>query len=196
LVPRKALRVLEDICDRGITVVTLMDNREYTADSLDDDPTSLLTTIIMFIRRMRRALPRGAGARRLGRQAQERSDPPSNLSRAGLACTGQVHGKWDRIEERAEIVRRIYRETLEGRGTHAIAETLNREGVPVFGRGSQWHRSTVVKLLHSPSVVGTLVPHTLEYGPGGKTRQPQAEVPGYYPAVVDEEITGGSGPCT
>jgi len=36
---RRALRVLEDIVDMGVTVVTLADGREYTAENLDSDPT-------------------------------------------------------------------------------------------------------------------------------------------------------------
>lgn len=35
---RRAQRVLEDIADRGITVVTLNDEREYSSESLDRDP--------------------------------------------------------------------------------------------------------------------------------------------------------------
>lgn len=35
---RKALRILEDICDEGITVVTLLDNQKYTSELLDENP--------------------------------------------------------------------------------------------------------------------------------------------------------------
>lgn len=45
LVPRKAVRVLEDIVDLGVSVVTLNDGREYTPQSLDNDPMDLLTSV-------------------------------------------------------------------------------------------------------------------------------------------------------
>src|SRR4051812_41762779 len=47
---RKAFRALEDICEAGIVVVTLSDSREYTREALDSDPTSLLMSILIFMR--------------------------------------------------------------------------------------------------------------------------------------------------
>jgi len=47
---RRAQRVLEDIADKGITVVTLNDEREYSSESLDRDPTDLLLSILQFMR--------------------------------------------------------------------------------------------------------------------------------------------------
>ena len=37
LTARKALRVLEDICDLGVTIITLSDGKSYTKDSLDEE---------------------------------------------------------------------------------------------------------------------------------------------------------------
>ena len=42
LAARKALRVLEDIVEAGITVVTLTDRRAYTRENLDSDQITLL----------------------------------------------------------------------------------------------------------------------------------------------------------
>jgi DNA invertase Pin-like site-specific DNA recombinase len=47
---RRALRVLEEIVDEGITLVTLNDGKVYTAASLNDDPVSLLMALLTFIR--------------------------------------------------------------------------------------------------------------------------------------------------
>lgn len=47
---RKALRTLEDICDEGITVVTLLDNQEFTAERLDQDPAALFFSLVIFLR--------------------------------------------------------------------------------------------------------------------------------------------------
>ena len=85
------------------------------------------------------------------------------------------------------MVRRIFDETCRGVGQNAIAERLNRDGVPVFGRGQRWHRSYIVKILANPAVVGTMVPHTLDHIDGRKVRRPQEPVPGYYPTIVPAE---------
>jgi DNA invertase Pin-like site-specific DNA recombinase len=47
---RRALRVLEEIVDEGITLVTLNDGKAYTEASLNDDPVSLLMALLTFIR--------------------------------------------------------------------------------------------------------------------------------------------------
>ncbi|TIP98178.1 MAG: recombinase family protein, partial [Mesorhizobium sp.] len=39
---RRAVRLLEDLCDSGIAVVTLADGKEYTKEALDNDPMGLM----------------------------------------------------------------------------------------------------------------------------------------------------------
>jgi hypothetical protein len=96
------------------------------------------------------------------------------------------------IEDRAEVVRRVFTEAAAGKGQHAIAEGLNRDGVPTFGhrgrQGKHWHRSYVVKLLQSLAAIGTCVPHRMDYSKGKPRRIAQDAVPGYYPAVVDPAL--------
>ena len=63
-----------------------------------------------------------------------------------------------------EVVRRIYREYLDGRGFDAIAKTLYSEGVPTPSQLSgkiqtsyKWHGSTIKKILMNPHYIGILV---------------------------------------
>jgi DNA invertase Pin-like site-specific DNA recombinase len=92
------------------------------------------------------------------------------------------------LEDRAEVVRGIFSKFLEGVGKESIARDLNERGVPVFGDASQWHRSYIQKMLTSPAVVGTYIPHAIEHDDAGrKRRKPLEPVPGYFPAVVDDE---------
>jgi hypothetical protein len=88
---------------------------------------------------------------------------------------------------RAEIVSRIFQEYLAGIGPHLIAERLNRDGIGPFGRGRYWHRSYVVKLLDSPAVIGTYIPHEVEYIEGRRKRMAREAVEGYYPRIIDLE---------
>jgi phosphoribosylformylglycinamidine (FGAM) synthase-like enzyme len=53
--------------------------------------------------------------------------------------------------------------TARGHGQHTIALTLNREGVPTFGRATMWHRSYVKKIVENGAVVGELTPHTVSH---------------------------------
>ena len=93
-------------------------------------------------------------------------------------------GKVTTIPSRATIVQRIVRLFLTGVGQERIAETLNREGVQVFGSGARWHRSYIAKVLTSPALAGTMVPREVVYEGGRRLRKALEPVEGYYPDVV------------
>jgi hypothetical protein len=90
------------------------------------------------------------------------------------------------VEERVRVVQRIFNLTLDGVGQNKIAETLNMEGVPVFGRGKQWHRTYVAKILQGESVIGNMTPCRTEYKDGGRVRVPLRTIEGYYPPIIDK----------
>lgn len=189
---RKALRVLESICDEGITVVTLNDGKLYTREALDTDPMSLIMSLLVFIRSNEESLMKSKRLKSswVGKRLKlAESGTPLTSRCPGWLELDRENERWIMDREKANIVRRIFREAAAGVGPHTIAENLNKDGVPVFGRGTQWHRSYVVKLLdESPAVIGTYVPHTMEYVEGKKVRKPLAPLPGYFPAAVDEVL--------
>ncbi|NLS01997.1 recombinase family protein [Rhizobium sp. P32RR-XVIII] len=184
-----ALDTLKDIAREGVTVVTLNDGREYTYDSLRRNPIDLMVAVMMFMRANEesevkaRRLREAWGAKRKAAAIR----PLSALSPGWLRLRDDRSG-FDVIPERAEIVRRVFDMTLAGKGQHGIAETLNREGVPVFGRGKHWQRSYIKKMLADPSVVGNFTPHRVDRVDGKKVRTPTETVEGYFPAVIDREI--------
>ena len=53
----------------------------------------------------------------------------------------------------AEVVRRIFRESLEGMGTRRIAKGLNAGGIP-SPRGGEWTQKTVRHILGNPAYIG------------------------------------------
>lgn len=71
---------------------------------------------------------------------------------------GGTWGQYEIVPEQAEIVRRIYREALEGQGAAMIADDLSLEGVPTpRGKSTRWSESTTKKILRSPVYRGELV---------------------------------------
>lgn len=187
--PRKAVRLLERICEAGITLVTLDDQRVYTEEVLDEDQTALMVALLVAMRAHEESAKKG---RRVA-QAWENKRTNAKTKPLTSKAPGWLKLKADRsgfefMPGRAEIVRRIFEQTLQGRGQHAIAETLNREGVPVFGRGKIWHRSYIKKMLGDASVVGVYVPHRTDRSSGKKVRVPTQPVEGYFPAVIDHEV--------
>lgn len=189
LPPRKALRVLEDIVDAGVNLVTLNDGREYTVGSLDSDPMDLMVSILTFMRANEESVAKSKRLKAAWEQKRLevlKGKPITERIPAWLEVS-EDRQRFSVIEERAAVVRDIFAQTLEGWGQHRIASRLNEEGVAPWGRGQFWHRSYVSKILRNPAVIGTFQPHLSEYDGTKKRRVPLDPVEGYYPAVVPEE---------
>jgi DNA invertase Pin-like site-specific DNA recombinase len=186
--PRKALRTLEDILEAGVTLVTLTDGKVYTADALDDDPMALMWALMVAIRaneesamKSRRVAAAWVGKRQ---KASESGKPLTARTPGWLRVEA---GRFVVIEERAEVIRRIFRMTLEGAGRRRIVNALNAEKVPVFGTGAFWHDSYVMKVLSNPAVAGTLVPYRTVDAGGKRQRSALEPIQGHFPAVVGME---------
>ena len=79
-------------------------------------------------------------------------------------------------EPEAEIVRRIFAESVAGRSTNQIADGLNMDGVPTpNGRGLRWHDAQVSRILRSETYAGRW-----QYGDTGVTVD--------FPPVVDADL--------
>src|SRR5262249_3377567 len=106
---RRALRILEDLCDEGVVVVTLADGRAYTREALDQDPTALLMSILIFMRAHEESQMK---ARRLkaawtGKRQMLAERPLTSVGPGWLVLKG---GQFRVVPERARIVKRIFRE--------------------------------------------------------------------------------------
>lgn len=189
LVPRKALRVLEDIADAGVTVVTLNDQRRYTSASLNNDPMDLLVSIMTFMRANEESATK---ARRLkavwaNKRTNALNRPITSRVPAWLTLDRERQ-QIQIIPERAEVIQRIYSMTLEGIGQHSIAQKLNAEEIKPWGRAQYWHRSYVSKILRNSAVVGTLSPMSIDYTNDGKMiKRAEPPVDGYFPQVIEQE---------
>ena len=65
------------------------------------------------------------------------------------------NGKLAIVPEEAEIVRRTYREFLQGKSTNAIAAMLTEEGIPTPGKKTVWQRATVESILRNEKYKGS-----------------------------------------
>ena len=167
----------------GITVVTLADGRVYNRESLREDATQLVISILIMTRAFEESdtkSKRVAHAWRLKREAA-RNDRQAMTA----ICPGWIRlvggpktGNYELIEERATIVRGMFEAVIAGDGRRTIVKRLNAAGVTPWGVGGNqakfWHDSYVQKILGSTAVFG-------RYETGG------ASVEGYFPAVISEE---------
>lgn len=96
------------------------------------------------------------------------------------------------VPEEAEIVRRIYREFLQGKSTNAIAAVLTEEGIPTPGKRTVWQRATVESILRNEKYKGSALlqkSFTVDFLTK-KTKVNEGEVPQYYvedshPAIIE-----------
>lgn len=180
---RRAMRMLEEICDAGVKLVTLSDNRVYTKENLDNDPTSLLMSLLTFIRANEESSTksRRLSAAWANKRSNAKDRPITSRCPAWLILDA---GRFKVIPEHGAVVRRIFKLARGGAGQHRITQLLNEERVPTFGRAKFWQRSYVVKILSNSAVTGTLTPHRIEYRDGKKTRVPLDPIPNYYPQII------------
>jgi DNA invertase Pin-like site-specific DNA recombinase len=189
---RRAVRVLEGICDEGVKVVTLGDGRLYDSHSLDSDPMAFMWAFLVAIRANEESATKSRRLREAWKAKRGRAGERRLTAKCPAWLRPTEGGGFEPVEDKAATVRRIFEMAAAGVGQHAIAETLNREDVEPFGEGKRqgrfWHRSYVAKVLRNPAVIGTLTPHTIEHDDAGKRRRvPQDPVPNYFPPVVTPE---------
>jgi DNA invertase Pin-like site-specific DNA recombinase/predicted RNA-binding Zn-ribbon protein involved in translation (DUF1610 family) len=189
--PRKATRLLEDICESGIILVTMGDGKVYDISTLDHDPMAFMWAFMVAMRaneesETKAKRVREAWGRKKARAAAE-GKPMTMRVPAWLALKTDRTG-FDVLDHRAAVVRRVFREADKGIGQHTIANGLNRDGVETFGDGARkaafWHRSYIAKILGNPAVIGTMIPHETREVGGKKKRDALAPIPNYYPAIV------------
>ena len=190
-VARKAVRILEEIVEAGVDVVTLNDSKRYSAESLDG-----MDFLMAFVILMRGHEESATKSKRVG---QAWSNKRNRTAAAGYGRTYDIlsrsvpgwidahDGVAKLVPERAAIVCRIFSEFIAGRGKSAIARSLNTDRVPTFGTAKQWHPSYIQKMLRSETVTGTMTPHVETYAGGKLVRTPQTPILNYYPAVIDPE---------
>lgn len=189
-----ALNSLNEIVSSGVDIVTLSDGKRYTAQGLLKDSMSLLMSLMIFIRANEESTMKAkrVAAAWKGKRLRAAASGEVLTARAPSWLRTVINKKtglrrFELIPERARIVRQIFKWTLDGKGQHWIAEKLNKDKVPVFGRGKFWGRSFVSKILTSSTTYGILTPHSSEERDGRRVRIPLDPIPDYYPAVISEE---------
>ena len=112
-----------------------------------------------------------------------------------LGYTKDADGNLIIDPEQAEIVKRIYREYLEGLSMDKIAAGLERDGILTEARGKRWHTSTINKILRNEKYIGdALLQKTYTTDFLNKTRVknnglvPQYYVEGNHEAIIPKEI--------
>ena len=98
-------------------------------------------------------------------------------------------------EKQAKIVRRIYKEFLDGKGANRIARDLELSGVPNWNGKAKWYEGSIRKMLTNEKYKGDALlqkTYTVDFL-SKKRADNNGQVPQYYvedshPAIIDKEM--------
>jgi DNA invertase Pin-like site-specific DNA recombinase len=205
--PADAMHAMQNIIRAGVTVVDLSDNaglgREYNLATLrsQDGLMQLMAMLLTFARANQESALKGmrvaekyAEKRRMLATAAKLEKPYTRRLPAWITWRDDTK-EYALIEDRAELLRKIFELTDAGWGQHRIAGWLNAEKVDTWGAGGgkakYWHRTYIRKLLSNPAAIGVFVPHKMTprvNGGGKKQRTPLDAIPDLYPAAIGREV--------
>ena len=147
--PLVALNQLQEIVSRGVVVVTLTDQRVYREDTLAEDFSSLLISMVSMHRANEESKLK---SERLSAAWQAKRENAANHPLTSR-CPAWLELDPEKltfrvIEAKAKVVRRSFDMTCDGMGKASIAKSLNMEGEKPIGRSKRgWYASYVDKLL-------------------------------------------------
>jgi DNA invertase Pin-like site-specific DNA recombinase len=187
---------LFELVNAGITVVTVDDEREYSSESLGGkDSTGMLILVIKLAQAHAESVRKSEliGPAWEKKKALARSERLPLTSRCPEWLKVQ-DGQFVTRPDRVEIVRRIFRETIEGFGRREIVSRLNGDGILPF-KASQnwktarpstgWQSSSVAKVVLNRAVIGEYQPH--KGTQKARNRKPDGDpIEDYYPRVIDD----------
>lgn len=184
--PIEALGLFTSIINAGVKIVTLADRVEYSTESMGSDPTKLLFSILIMIRANEESETKSKRVRAAWENKRKNLDTKILTQRcpSWIRPNGAGNG-FELIEERADIVRKIFDMAKSGLGNSFIIKFLNEKGVPNFSpKAHGWYDSYVQKILKSPTVYGEFQPKIHREGKVIPVGNP---IENYYPAVIDKE---------
>lgn len=185
---KKARRWIEDVNEAGVTVAVcspplLLDEEAMSGSNMG--------TMVLYLMEASRSGVESSRKSDLLLAAQEKR---MEKARAGIVysakmpawLTGRKDGKFEVIEERAQVIRDIYTWCADGLGYAAITKLLNDTvepwATPHKAPQPLWRPSYVRDILTKPLVEGEYHRRT------GDARKLTGEVIPYYPRVVPAEL--------
>jgi hypothetical protein len=190
--PMVAMQQFTKLINEGVTIATLGANpKEYVAHRLKDQMGDLLYMVIEFFRSNGESRRKSGWAHKKWEKRREmaaegkvfKMKHPTWLQFVPNEPKSQ-EGKYVTVEDKAKIVRDIFKQYNGGQSVYAITKNLNRHGVKTLS-GKTWAGSLVKYLLRSRSVLGEYQPKRII---DGKRKDEGEPIKGFFPAIVTETV--------
>lgn len=183
-----ALELFIRIINAEIMIVTVLDGKEYTKQSVNANPFDLMYSVMVMSRANEESTTKSKRLASSWEQKRMRAAERPVTSR----CPGWLQlsetGKFVFLQNESAIVRRIVNLALSGRGAPAITALLNRERVPPISkrkkkRPTHWNVATIRHITRSRTLIGEYQPHRYV---NGKPVPEGESIKGYYPGLISE----------
>jgi len=180
---------MRDIVEEGINVVDLSDNEKlYNIEVLRADTNAYMRMLVRFERAHEESKlksERIKEAWRAKRELAKLGERKMTVWCPAWLRLSEDRDRYELIDEKAAVVRRIFNEAANGRGIYAIAKRLNQQNVKTFGKSRGWHPSYIIKLLKNRAAIGTYEPTRVGGSPANEQQSAEHRVEEYFPAAVD-----------
>ncbi len=180
----RAQAILTELVLAGVNVVSLIDQRLYSAETLSSDPIGLIYALLVFVRANEESKTKSLRARQNWVRKRETVATKAISRKTPFWVTVQ-DGVVQPIPERCSLVRRVFAMYRNGLTSCEIAATLNaasqiRWSVPE----QQWTTAAISRLLSNRRTTGLLPLYTLSFKGRAAARVPHSAVKDYYPALI------------
>lgn len=181
----QALNQFMRILESGVEIITLSDNQKYTQEIINKNPAALFISLSIMFRANEESEMK---SHRLS-SAWKNKRENASLKAVTKTCPGWLKlsdktGKFEVIEKRGEVIKKIFELCIDTCGLASIAKYLNENKTPVFGNGRIWYTSYIAKIITNRSVMGEFQPHQIVSGKRQKSGEP---ISGYFPSIIDEQ---------
>lgn len=183
----EALTQFMNILNAGIKIVTLIDQQEFTNESINKNPFQLMLSIAEMQRANSESEIKShrlkASWENKRKQAAEAKQPMTKIAPSWLELNNE--NKFVLNKEACKAIELIFQKRLAGKGAERIAKELNQLPDIWKPKSCAWRKSYVTKIIENRAVIGELALYKKQAG----KRIPTGEVvKNYYPAAVDVDL--------
>lgn len=178
----EAFSTFTNILSAGISIVTLTDNQVFTYESANGNFASLLISLSTMYRANEESAVKSKRIRASWDNKRKKIEEKILTGRCPYWLKpSDDYKRFEFIEDRVEIVKRIFKMAKDGYGNSLIVKTLNNEQIAPFSKKTDgWQTSYIQKLLSNPAIYGEV---TLKLQRDGESTVYKV-IPNYYPALM------------
>lgn len=176
--PWRAKAMLLDIIEDGHFIITSQDGREYNEQTIEEIDTLLLGDLSTNLariennKRTKRVKEAKANAVELVRQGKP--SPLGSWLPPHIKYNFDTK-RYDIRQDRLDVVKRIFKEYISGKGCVSIAKGLNQDKIPTFRFNRGWSQVTIWTMLRYEGFIGVL-------------NYRNERIPNAFPPAIKEEL--------